>query len=127
MKLNGFDYSILRGKIVEKYKTQKLFAKELGISERSLSLKLNNRIYFTQDEILKCIKLLNEPLEKIVPLFFCKLSSIILNLKGDYLMNERLLFKDYLDCIFTSQQQKYWLYVQKRASRNNNFRKALKR
>lgn len=70
MKLNGFDYSILRGKIVEKYKTQKLFAKELGISERSLSLKLNNRIYFTQDEILKCIKLLDEPLEKIVPLFF---------------------------------------------------------
>ena len=42
-------------------------------------------------------------------------------------MNEKLIFRDYLDCIFTSQQQIYWLYVQKRASRNNNFRKALKR
>lgn len=68
--MTKFDYSVLRGKIVEKYSSQKRFAKALGISERSLSLKLNNEVGFTQREILKCATLLKEPLERIIPLFF---------------------------------------------------------
>lgn len=65
-----FNYAILKGKIVEKYNTQKNFAKTFGISERSLSLKLNNKICFTQDEMLLCIKLLGESIDKIVTFFF---------------------------------------------------------
>nr|DAW27610.1 MAG TPA: Protein of unknown function (DUF739) [Caudoviricetes sp.] len=65
-----FNYAILKGKIVEKYSTQKNFAKTFGISERSLSLKLNNKICFTQDEMLLCTKLLGESIDKIVTFFF---------------------------------------------------------
>lgn len=61
-----FNYAILKGKIVEKYNTQKNFAKTFGISERSLSLKL----CFTQDEMLLCTKLLGESIDKIVTFFF---------------------------------------------------------
>lgn len=64
-----FNYAILKGKIVEKYNTQKNFAKTFGISERSLSLKLNNKICFTQDEMLLCTKLLGESIDKIVTFF----------------------------------------------------------
>lgn len=53
-----FDYSKLKGRIVEKFGTQSAFAKALGVSERTLSLKLHNRIYFRQDEINKALKLL---------------------------------------------------------------------
>ena len=38
-----FDFSKLSGKIVEKYGTQYNFAKAMGISEHSLSNKLNNK------------------------------------------------------------------------------------
>ena len=65
-----FNYAILKGKIAEKYNTQKNFAKTFGISERSLSLKLNNKICFTQDEMLLCTKLLGESIDKIVTFFF---------------------------------------------------------
>lgn len=54
----SFDYSKLKGKIVEKFGTQSAFAKALGVSERTLSLKLNNSIFFRQDEINKAIELL---------------------------------------------------------------------
>ena len=37
----AFDYSKLKGKIVEKFQTQQAFAKAMELSERSLSLKLN--------------------------------------------------------------------------------------
>lgn len=65
-----FDYRKLKGRIVEEYGTQGKFAKELGVSERTLSLKLNNKKFFTQDEISKCSKLLNIELEKIQIYFF---------------------------------------------------------
>lgn len=54
-----FDYSKLRGKIKECFDTQKSFAQALGISERALSLKLNNKVFFSQDEIEKICSLLN--------------------------------------------------------------------
>lgn len=66
----GFDYRKLRGKIIESYGTQSKFAKALGVSDRTLSLKLNNKIYFSQDEIKKCANLLNIDLEKIQLYFF---------------------------------------------------------
>lgn len=44
----AFDYNKLRGKIVKKYKTQGAFAKAMGVSERTLSLKLNGRIFLSR-------------------------------------------------------------------------------
>lgn len=42
-----FDYAKLTGLIVEKYGTRGKFAKSLGVSERTLSLKLNDKVPFT--------------------------------------------------------------------------------
>ncbi|WP_459831247.1 DUF739 family protein [Howardella ureilytica] len=38
----SYDYSKLKGRIIEKYNSNKNFSKKMNISERSLSLKLNN-------------------------------------------------------------------------------------
>lgn len=65
-----FDYSRLKGKIKECFDTQKCFADALEISSASLSYKLNNLSYFTQSEILKSIKFLKIPSEKIEDYFF---------------------------------------------------------
>lgn len=54
----SFDYSRLRGKIVERFGSQGAFAKALGVSQKTLSMKINNKIFFAQDEINKSIELL---------------------------------------------------------------------
>jgi transcriptional regulator with XRE-family HTH domain len=66
----AFNYDKLRGRIVEKFGTQGRLAKALGVSERTLSLKLNNKIFFSQDEITKISKLLNITLDEIQDYFF---------------------------------------------------------
>lgn len=66
----AFDYSKLRGRIVEKYGTQSAFAKALGVSERTLSLKLNGKIFFAQDEMNKILNLLGEQIDTIKDYFF---------------------------------------------------------
>ena len=54
-----FNYSKLRGRIVEKYNTCTAFAKELGVSNRTMSLKMNGKISFSQQEIITVSKLLD--------------------------------------------------------------------
>ena len=54
----AFDYSRLKGRIVEKYGNQRNFAEALPISERSLSLKLNGIVCFKQPEIVRTCELL---------------------------------------------------------------------
>lgn len=66
----GYNYSKLRGKIVEKFGTYKNFAKAMGTSERTLSLKLNNKIFWKQDEIEKAIHLLTINKKDILIYFF---------------------------------------------------------
>ena len=66
----SFDYSKLSGKIVEKYGTQYNFAIALGLSERSLSLKLNNRVPWKNTELQKAIELLDIPEKEIGAYFF---------------------------------------------------------
>ena len=68
----SFNYSKLRGKIIEKFGTQGSFSKALGVSERTLSLKLNNKIFFSQDEITKMSELLSISPDKIQVYFFEK-------------------------------------------------------
>lgn len=50
-----YDYSKLRGKIIEKFGNQTEFAKQMGWSDRTLSLKLNNKVYWKQPEILAAV------------------------------------------------------------------------
>lgn len=52
-----FDYSKLKGRIVEKYGSQKNFAKAFGISENSMSLKMSNKTFFSPEDMRQLIKL----------------------------------------------------------------------
>lgn len=67
-----FDYSKLKGRIIEKYETQGKFAAVNQLSDRSMSLKLNNGIGLSQDEILKWCELLDIKIVEIPAYFFCK-------------------------------------------------------
>lgn len=67
-----YSYNKLLGKIVEKYETNKNFALALGISERTLSLKLSSKVDFKQTEIEKICKLLGIPEKEIQNYFFVK-------------------------------------------------------
>ncbi len=55
----AYDYSKLLGRITEKFGTQAEFAKAMELSERSLSLKLNGKVGFKQNEIAKACPLLD--------------------------------------------------------------------
>lgn len=63
------DYSKLRGKIKEVYRTEKAFAEALGISTVSLSSKLNGIVQFTQREIDRSCELLDIP-KRFIPVYF---------------------------------------------------------
>lgn len=54
----AFDYNKLRGRIIEKYRSQGEFAKAMGWSERTLSNKINGKIPWKQTDICNAIKLL---------------------------------------------------------------------
>lgn len=66
----AFDYSKLKGKIVEKYGSQSAFAKDLGYSERTLSLKMNGKVPWKQTDICKIVELLSISKEDIQDYFF---------------------------------------------------------
>lgn len=67
-----FDYRKLKGRIIEKYGTQGKFAGANNISDRSMSLKLNNGIGLSQDEILKWCSMLDISIDEIPVYFFNK-------------------------------------------------------
>ena len=66
----AYDYRKLCGRFVEKFGTQGRFAKAMGISERSLSLKLNGKVPFKQPEITKACELLEIEPTGIADYFF---------------------------------------------------------
>ena len=66
----AFNYSKLRGRIIEKYGSQSDFAKAFGCSDRTLSLKMNGKRPWKQTEILSAIKLLELSDEDIQDYFF---------------------------------------------------------
>ena len=66
----SFNYSKLAGRIKEKFGTQSNFAKAMELSERSLSLKMNNRIPWRQTEILKASELLGIDTKQVHLYFF---------------------------------------------------------
>lgn len=66
----AFDYSKLRGRIVEKFGTHTAFAKALGLSQKSLSAKITGKVYFSQDEMNTAIDLLDISPNEINKYFF---------------------------------------------------------
>ncbi|HEL9630585.1 TPA: DUF739 family protein [Streptococcus suis] len=64
------DFSKLSGRIVEKFGTQYNFAIAIGLSERSLSLKLNNKVGWKDEEMEKAIELLDLDITEIPSYFF---------------------------------------------------------
>jgi len=65
------DYSKLLGRITEKFGTQAEFANSMGVSERSISLKLNNKVSWKDSEISKAVDILGlNP--KDIPSYFFK-------------------------------------------------------
>lgn len=65
-----YQYNRLKGKIIEKYGTRKAFAKAVGISENSLSLKLNGKTGFSQEDIEKWSSLLDISLDEYPSFYF---------------------------------------------------------
>ena len=65
-----YDYSKLLGRMKERGYTQAALAKEIGISETSLNLRLNNKLRFSQDEILKSCDSLGVPRDSLGDYFF---------------------------------------------------------
>lgn len=65
-----YDYSKLYGAIAEKCGTRAVFAQKMGLSERSVSLKLNGKIGWKQMEIAKACTILDIDAENIPSYFF---------------------------------------------------------
>ena len=67
-----YDYSKLRGRIIEKFGTIGNFQKHLNISNVVLSKKMNNRVRLSHDDITQWADLLEIPLEQIGVYFFTR-------------------------------------------------------
>lgn len=65
-------YSKLRGRIIEKFGSQKDFAMAMGMNVSTLSLKLNGKSEWTREEIEKACHLLDIPLEEVHFYFFAQ-------------------------------------------------------
>lgn len=68
----GFDYSKLEGRIVEKFGSNRAFAEAYGVSENTISRKLNNKIAISTADIVRMssAEFLDIPPEKYHIYFF---------------------------------------------------------
>lgn len=71
----SFDYSALRGRIVEKYGTNKRFAEKINMAPSTLSMKLGGNIEWKQKEIEEARVALGLSVPDISKYFFCLASS----------------------------------------------------
>ena len=67
-----FVYNKLRGRIIEKYGSMKVFAAAIGLSLNSLSRKLNNKVDISREEIVFWAELLDIPAEEYGAYFFAR-------------------------------------------------------
>lgn len=65
-------YNKLRGKIREVFGTQEAFAAALGLSKAGVSMRLNNKVKWTADEIEKSKNVLGFDASEIGEYFFTK-------------------------------------------------------
>ena len=68
--ITQYEYRKLSGRIVEKYGTRKEFAKVLGISENSMSLKLNGKTGFSREDMVRWGELLDIDVNDFGAYFF---------------------------------------------------------
>lgn len=66
----SYNYSKLRGRIIEKFGTLGEFSKAMKWSERTNGLKLNGRVEWKQNEIITATRLLGIKSEDIDVYFF---------------------------------------------------------
>lgn len=66
----SFDYSKLRGRIVEKYGTLEAFASAVNLSNHTISKYINNKIPWKQTNIEAAVRALDIPPEEISSYFF---------------------------------------------------------
>lgn len=71
-----YDYSKLRGIIIEKCETQLAFSALVGLSDRSITFKMNNQRDWTQSDIEKAIEILDISRENIPKYFYTPLHNI---------------------------------------------------
>jgi len=67
-----FDYSKLRGRIVEKFGTLGAFAQAAGITEVALSRKMNNKMSITRDDMIRWSELLDISLDDYGVFYFVR-------------------------------------------------------
>ncbi len=67
----AFDYSKLRVRIIEKFKTYSAFAEHLDISKQTVSLKLSGAIQFNQTDVVTWCEALEIDLNDSGQYFFC--------------------------------------------------------
>ena len=67
-----YNYSKLNGRIVEICGSSREFAKQMGLSERTVSLKLNNNVPFKQTDIEKAKEVLKLSDNDIQSYFFTR-------------------------------------------------------
>lgn len=67
------DFSMLRGRIIEKYGKYYAFADALGISAHTLSERLNNQRPWYYEDISKAIDLLEIPVADVGAYFFTRI------------------------------------------------------
>ena len=67
-----YDYSKLKGLIREKFGTQRKVAEKMGISSRSMSMKMTGKRFFQQDEISFLCELLGIQAGDIYDYFFTR-------------------------------------------------------
>lgn len=70
MERVSFDYSRLKGRIVEKCGSQKAFASKLHIGECTMTAKINGNTYFSQGEISRAMKILEIEPANVSEYFF---------------------------------------------------------
>lgn len=65
-----FEYNKLRGRIIEKFGSQAKFAEALGITENTVSRKMNGFVQFSTTDIVSWAKLLGISSEDYGSYFF---------------------------------------------------------
>ena len=65
-----YQYNKLRGRIIEKFGTQEKFAKAIGISENSLSKKMQCKTGISQTDMMLWAKLLDISIDEYGKYFF---------------------------------------------------------
>lgn len=69
------NYQKLRGRIISVYGSQGNFAKAVGVSEQTITAKMNGRTRFSQDDITLWCELLSIKASEIGKYFFTQKDS----------------------------------------------------